>query len=178
MRFQPTNIPGVVLIEPTVFGDKRGFFFESYHKKLFAKHGIKADFVQDNRSLSSKGVLRGLHYQSAPYAQAKLVSVLRGSAFDVVVDIRPRSKTYGRSFTHVLSGENKKMIYIPAGFAHGFLTLENATEFAYKVSDYYSPRHEKGIAWNDPSLKIKWPKIGSKYVLSAKDRNHPNLEVR
>lgn len=178
MRFQQTDISGLVVIEPIVFGDDRGFFLEAYNAKLFAKNGIKSRFVQDNRSLSSKGVLRGLHYQIKPFAQAKLVSVLRGSAFDVVVDLRPRSKTYGKFHAELLTGKNKKMLYIPEGFAHGFLTLEDDTEFAYKVSAYYSPKHERGLAWDDPALAITWPDIGTKYSLSQKDKKYPRFDLR
>ena len=176
MRFIATKIPGVILIEPQVFGDARGFFVETFRKDLFAKNGIPVEFVQDNHSRSAKGVLRGLHYQAAPNEQAKLVRVVRGEAFDAVVDIRPGSKTFGRWEGHVLSAENKKMLFVPAGFAHGFLALKEDTEFVYKVSSVYSPQAERGILWNDPSIGIDWPKTGSPYILSEKDKKYPILK--
>ncbi len=176
MNFIHTEIDGLIVIEPKVFHDPRGFFYESYRKKLFAEHGIKDDFVQDNISSSAKGVLRGLHYQIAPRAQAKLMRVLRGSVYDAVVDIRPRSKTFGKFFTLALSAENKKMLYVPKGFAHGFCVLEEGTEFLYKVSDYYSPEHERGILWNDPALAIPWPKLDCAFILSEKDKKYPILK--
>jgi dTDP-4-dehydrorhamnose 3,5-epimerase len=175
MNFIKTDIDGVIVIEPEVFRDTRGFFFESYRKKLFAANGIKDDFVQDNVSSSAQGVLRGLHYQIAPRAQAKLMRVLRGSVFDVVVDIRPRSKTFGKFFSIMLSADNKKMLYIPKGFAHGFCVMEAGTEFLYKVSDYYSPEHERGILWSDPALAIPWPKLDCALILSDKDKKYPFL---
>ena len=175
MKFSKTTIPDVLLIEPTVFSDSRGFFFENYHRELFLKNGIAADFVQDNHSSSAKGVLRGLHYQVPPRAQAKLVRVVRGEAFDVVVDIRRNSKTFGRCACEILSAQNRKMLYIPPGFAHGFLSLEDGTEFLYKVSDLYSPEHERGILWNDPALAIPWPKVSGSFVLSEKDKKYPTL---
>jgi dTDP-4-dehydrorhamnose 3,5-epimerase len=176
MNFIKTPIDGVIVIEPKVFGDPRGFFYESYHKRLFVQNGIQDDFVQDNVSSSAKGVLRGLHYQIAPHAQAKLMRVFRGSVYDVVVDIRPRSKTFGKFFPIVLSAENRKMLYVPQGFAHGFCTLEEGTEFLYKVSDYYSPEHERGVLWSDPGLAIPWPTIDRPFILSEKDKKFPNLK--
>lgn len=175
MIFTKTDIPDVVIIEPKVFPDSRGVFFESYHKELFAARGITDDFVQDNLSASAKGVLRGLHYQAEPKAQAKLIRVLRGSVFDVAVDIRKGSPTFGKHVSLTLSAENRKMLYIPKGFAHGFLVLEDGTEFFYKVSDYYSPGHERGILWNDPLLAISWPRLDVDYILSEKDRKYPPL---
>lgn len=175
MNFIKTNIEGILVIEPKVFTDPRGSFYESYRKKLFAQNGIKDDFVQDNISTSVRGVLRGLHYQIAPRAQAKLMRVLRGSVYDVAVDIRPRSKTFGKFFATVLSAENKKMLYVPKGFAHGFCVLEEGTEFLYKVSDYYSPEHERGILWSDPGLAIPWPDPGRAFILSEKDKKYPKL---
>jgi len=166
----------VIIIKPKVLSDSRGFFYESYRKKLFVQNGITDDFVQDNVSSSVKGVLRGLHYQIAPRAQAKLMRVLRGSVYDVVVDIRPRSKTFGKFFSIILSAENRKMLYIPKGFAHGFCVLEEGTEFLYKVSDYYSPEHERGILWSDPGLSIPWPGIDRAFILSEKDRKYPTLK--
>ena len=176
MNFIKTDIEGVIVIEPKVYHDPRGLFFESYRKKLFVENGIKDDFVQDNVSSSARGVLRGLHYQIAPRAQAKLMRVLRGSVFDVAVDIRPRSKTFGKFFSITLSAENKKMLYVPKGFAHGFCVMEEGTEFMYKVSDYYSPEHERGVLWSDPSLAIPWPKLDCAFVLSDKDRKYPGLK--
>jgi dTDP-4-dehydrorhamnose 3,5-epimerase len=176
MNFLKTRIPDVVVIEPAVYGDGRGFFLESYRKDLFSKNGISADFVQDNHSLSQKGILRGLHYQAAPKAQGKLVRCVRGRVFDVAVDIRKGSPTFGQWTSEILSAENKKMIYIPPGFAHGFLSLEDGTEVLYKTTDLYSPEHERGIAWNDPALGISWPETGVKPVLSEKDKKFPLLK--
>lgn len=176
MNFIKTNIEGVIVIEPKVFDDPRGFFYESYRKELFAEHGIKDDFVQDNISSSAKGVLRGLHYQIASRAQAKLMRVLRGSVYDVVVDIRPGSATFGKFFSVTLSAANRKMLYAPQGFAHGFCVLEEGTEFLYKVSDYYSPEHERGVLWSDPGLAIPWPDVGREFILSEKDKKYPVLK--
>ncbi len=176
MKFTPTGIEGVLLIEPRVFEDSRGFFYESYRKEEFAKNGIRDEFVQDNRSRSRKGVLRGLHFQIAPCAQAKLVSITRGSAYDVAVDIRPGSRTYGVFFGEILSAQNKKMIYVPAGLAHGFLSLEDDTEMLYKVSVPYSPAHEKGIIWNDSRIAVSWPKLDVEYVISEKDKKFSCLQ--
>ncbi len=176
MKFIPTKIEGVLIIEPKVFEDPRGYFFESYRKEDFEKNGIRDEFVQDNRSQSARGVLRGLHYQEAPYGQAKLVSVIRGSAFDVAVDIRPGSKTYGNFVSETLSAENRKMMYIPAGLAHGFLSLEDGTEFLYKASQPYSPAHERGIIWDDSRISIPWPKMETPYVISEKDKKFSRLQ--
>ncbi len=177
MNFIKTPIDGVIVIEPKVFGDSRGFFYESYSKELFVQNGIKDDFVQDNISSSAKGVLRGLHYQIAPRAQAKLLRVPRGSVYDVAVDIRPQSRTFGQFFSIILSSENRKMLYISQGFAHGFCVLEDGTEFMYKVSDYYSPEHERGVLWSDPGLAIPWPKIERAFILSDKDKKYPALNT-
>ena len=176
MKFIPTKIPDVILIEPKVFSDERGFFFESYLKDAFRQNGITTDFVQDNHSRSAKGVLRGLHYQVAPKEQAKLVRVTRGEAFDVVVDIRKGSKTFGWWTGQVLSEKKKNMLFIPAGFAHGFLALEDDTELLYKVSDVYSPVHERGVRWDDPEIGIVWPKTGTPALLSEKDKKYPSLK--
>lgn len=173
MKFTSLHLPGLVLIEPRVFQDGRGYFFESYRRDLFVKNGIQDSFVQDNESRSSLGALRGLHYQIEPRAQAKLVRVLKGKVFDVAVDIRPGSKTFGRHFSIILDSVQKQMLYIPSGFAHGFCTLEEGTEFSYKVSDFYSPEHERGISWNDPDLAIDWPKMN--YIFSEKDQKYPRL---
>ncbi len=176
MKFTPLEIPDVLLIEPKVFGDGRGYFFESYHQALFRQNGIKENFVQDNQSRSAKGVLRGLHYQIPPKGQAKLIRVLSGSIFDVAVDLRKSSSTFGKVASVVLSGESKKMLYIPEGFAHGFMALEEGTEVLYKVSDFYSPEHERGIIWNDPDLEIKWPSVGIPPLFSEKDVKYPPLK--
>lgn len=175
MTFTPSSLPGVLLITPRIFRDERGLFFEQYRRDEFRANGVTANFVQDNYSVSAKGVLRGLHYQVPPRAQSKLVSVLRGSAFDVVVDIRPASRTFGEVFATVLSAADRKMLFIPEGFAHGFLSLEDNTEFVYKCSDVYSPEHERGVRWNDPALGVLWPKLDVEYRLSPKDRLHPTL---
>lgn len=169
MKATPTAIPDVLVIEPKVFGDARGFFFESYNRQAFKEAtGLDVDFVQDNHSKSTKGVLRGLHYQLPPKAQGKLVRVVQGEVFDVAVDLRKSSPTFGRWVGDILSAENKKQLWIPPGFAHGFLTLSDSAEFLYKTTDYYSPEHERCIRWNDPALAIKWPLQGEPQV-SAKD---------
>jgi dTDP-4-dehydrorhamnose 3,5-epimerase len=163
-------IPGVYLIEPQVFGDERGFFYESFnHTKFESAIGRKVNFVQDNHSKSAKSVLRGLHYQD-PKSQGKLVRVLQGEVFDVVVDIRKNSPTYCQWVAEVLSAENKKQLWIPEGLAHGFLVLSETAEFFYKTTDYYAPECEQCILWNDPDLNIKWP-IHGQPKLSAKDQN-------
>lgn len=155
MRIEETNLPDVKVISPDVFKDRRGYFFESYNKRNFS--GITdVEFVQDNESLSNKNVLRGLHFQKPPYAQAKLVRVIKGSVLDVIVDLRKNSPTYGHHYKNVLSEENKKQIFIPKGFAHGFLVLENYTIFSYKCSAYYHKPAEDAILWNDPTLAIDW----------------------
>lgn len=176
MKFIQTKIDGVVSIEPKIFGDPRGFFLETYRKDLFAQNGIVCDFVQDNHSASSKGVLRGLHFQVPPKEQAKLVRVLRGEVFDVVVDMRRGSRTYGMWEGHTLNADNKKMLFVPAGVAHGFLATKDGTEFAYKVSDVYSPQHERGIRWDDPQLAICWPKLDTPYILSDRDKQLPAFQ--
>lgn len=176
MKFVSTPLDGVLIIEPAVFRDDRGFFLESYRKDLFGKHGVYVDFVQDNHSHSQKGVLRGLHFQRPPMEQAKLVRVARGEVYDVVVDIRPQSKTFGQYFSHVLSADNQKMLFIPPGFAHGFLALQNSTSFVYKCSQYYSPVHEGGLRWNDPDIGITWPKLDVPYLVNEKDQKYPSLK--
>lgn len=175
MKFTPTEIPEAILIEPEIHADERGFFYEIYRKDLFARHGIAKEFVQDNHSRSAKGTLRGLHCQIGPRAQAKVVRVVRGEAYDVAVDIRPGSKTFGRFVGFHLSEENKKMLYIPEGFAHGFLSLKDGTEVLYKVSNLYSPKDEQGVRWDDPTLRIPWPKLDVEYQISEKDRRLPAL---
>lgn len=162
-------IPDVILLEPKVFGDDRGFFFESYNRAAFKEAtGLDPDFVQDNHSRSVKGVLRGLHYQLPPKAQGKLVRVVAGEVFDVAVDIRKGSPTFGKWVAEVLSAQNKRQMWIPPGFAHGFLTLSETAEFLYKTTDYYSPEHERCIRWNDPEIGVQWPIEGSP-TLSDKD---------
>jgi dTDP-4-dehydrorhamnose 3,5-epimerase len=169
MKVTPLAIPDVLLIEPTVFGDHRGFFFESFNQAVFEKAlNKKINFVQDNHSKSVKGVLRGLHYQLPPHAQGKLVRVIQGELFDVVVDIRKSSPTFGKWIGEVLSSENKKQIWIPEGFAHGFVTISDTAEFLYKTTDFYSKEHERAIHWNDPTVGIEWPAID--VSLSSKDQ--------
>ncbi|HHO0881227.1 TPA: dTDP-4-dehydrorhamnose 3,5-epimerase [Aeromonas hydrophila] len=157
MNVIKTTIPDVLIFEPKVFGDERGFFFESFNHKLFEEAvGYSVNFVQDNHSKSSKGVLRGLHYQLPPHAQGKLVRCVAGEVFDVAVDIRKRSPTFGQWVGVHLSGENKRQLWIPEGFAHGFLTLSDSAEFLYKTTNYYSPTHERSILWSDKNINIKW----------------------
>ena len=157
MKATPLAIPDVMLLEPRVFGDDRGFFFESYNRQAFCEAtGVDPNFVQDNHSRSVKGVLRGLHYQLPPKAQGKLVRVISGEVFDVAVDIRPGSATFGKWVGEVLTAENKQQMWVPPGFAHGFLTLSETAEFLYKTTDYYSPEHERCIKWNDESVGIQW----------------------
>lgn len=167
-------IPDVLLLEPKVFGDERGFFFESYNRRVLRQvAGIDGDFVQDNHSKSAQYVLRGLHYQIRQ-PQGKLVRALAGEVFDVAVDIRRGSPTFGRWVGEVLSAENRRQMWIPVGFAHGFLVLSETAEFLYKTTDYWAPEHERAIAWNDPAIGIQWPLAGEP-VLSGKDRVAPAL---
>jgi dTDP-4-dehydrorhamnose 3,5-epimerase len=169
MQFERTAIPDVVLVRPRVFGDARGFFFESWEERKFAAAGYDAKFVQDNHSRSAKHTLRGLHYQ-IQHAQGKLVRVVAGTVFDVAVDIRRSSPTFGRCVSVTLSDENHHMLWIPAGFAHGFLVLSDFADLVYRCTDFYSPAHERAILWNDPDLNIEWPLAsGEAPVLSAKD---------
>ncbi|KJP90437.1 dTDP-4-dehydrorhamnose 3,5-epimerase [Enterobacter asburiae] len=170
MKISNTLLSGVLIIEPRVFHDERGYFFESFNEKNFKENiDPNVTFKQDNQSRSSKGVLRGLHYQEAPFAQGKLVRCVTGQVFDVAVDIRKESPTYGQWVGVILSEENKKQLWIPAGFAHGFLTLSEHAEFLYKTTDYYSPAHERCIKWDDKDLNIEWPKM--EYIISEKDQN-------
>ena len=174
-QIHPLTIPGLMVIEPAVFGDERGYFMETYNGRAFNEGGIDAVFVQDNQSMSKKGVLRGLHFQYR-YPQGKLVRVLMGEVFDVAVDIRPDSPTLGRWAGVRLSSENKKQFYVPPGFAHGFLVLSDEAVFAYKCTEYYHPEDEGGIAWDDPSVRVQWPLGGKSPVLSEKDRQWSTLE--
>ena len=175
MEFIKTFIPEVILVKPKVFGDKRGFFMESYRKSLFQANGIMSEFIQDNHSKSAKGVLRGLHYQLDPKAQGKLVRCVSGAVFDVAVDIRRGSPTFGQWFGCELSADNKYMLWIPAGFAHGFVTLEDNTEFLYKTTGEYAPECDRGIKYNDPAIGIEWPALGE-LLLSDKDKKQPLLK--
>jgi dTDP-4-dehydrorhamnose 3,5-epimerase len=169
MKVTPLSIPDVLLIEPIVFVDDRGFFFESFNVNEFKKAtSFDVTFVQDNHSKSLKGVLRGLHYQLPPYAQGKLVRVIQGEVFDVAVDLRQSSPTFGKYVSQILSAENKKQMWIPEGFAHGFVTLSEESQFLYKTTDFYRPAYERTILWNDATLDIKWPK-GVDIHLSSKD---------
>jgi dTDP-4-dehydrorhamnose 3,5-epimerase len=169
MRATPTAIADVFLIEPTVFGDERGFFYESFNARAFAQAtGTDVQFVQDNHSKSAKGVLRGLHYQSEQ-PQGKLVRVTAGAVFDVAVDIRPQSPSYGVWVGEILSADNRRQLWIPAGLAHGFLVVSESAEFLYKTTDFYAPQHEKCIRWDDPTLNITWPLDGKQPQLSGKD---------
>jgi dTDP-4-dehydrorhamnose 3,5-epimerase len=174
MEFSPTPLSGLYVINPQVFADERGYFYESFNQEAFDKAGISAEFVQDNQSLSQKGTLRGLHAQTPPFAQGKLVRVIQGEVLDVVVDIRKESPTYGEHFTIHLSGENKTMLWIPPGFLHGFITLTNDTIFSYKVSGaLYNKASEIGICWNDSSLAINWQVDPPDILLSEKDKMQP-----
>jgi len=176
MNFIPLEIPDVLVLEPKILGDDRGYFMESYRKNVFAENGIDAEFVQDNMSSSSRGVLRGLHYQLAPYGQGKLVRVFRGEVLDVAVDIRKNSPYYGKWVGQILSAENKLSMYVPPGFAHGFCVLSDIAEFHYKCTNFYSREHERGIAWNDPDIGIDWPVPADEVILSEKDAAAPLLK--
>jgi dTDP-4-dehydrorhamnose 3,5-epimerase len=170
MQVIKTAIEGVLALEPNVFGDARGFFFESFNRRAFAAAtGLDLDFVQDNHSKSARDVLRGLHFQVAPHAQGKLVRVTQGEIFDVAVDIRKDSPTYGRWHGEILSADNKRQMWIPSGLAHGFLVLSETAEFLYKTTDYYVPELERCLRWDDPRVNIRWPLDGRQPRLSAKD---------
>lgn len=176
MKISSTPLKGVVIIEPAVFGDHRGWFMETYNEKVLLKHGIDVKFIQDNQSFSAtKGTLRGLHYQLNPKSQTKLVRCTKGAIYDVAVDIRIGSPTFGEWVGIELTEENKKQLLVPKGFAHGFLTLSEDVEVQYKVDELYAPQHDRGIMWNDPSIGIEWP-IDSTPVLSAKDEQAPLLK--
>lgn len=173
MGFTETSIAGLKIYEPRILEDSRGYFFEAYNTRRFVDMGIDAQFVQDNQARSSYGVLRGLHYQVEPYAQAKLVRVLHGEVLDVVVDIRPDSPSYGQSFTIILSAKNKRQLFVPRGFAHGYLVLSETAEFFYKCDNYYSKDHEGGIKYNDAQLGIDWGVPPGEIILSEKDLKLP-----
>ena len=175
VKIEPCSIPGLYEIQPKVFGDSRGYFFESYSQRDFEAAGLDLRFVQDNQSRSIKGVLRGLHFQKTR-PQGKLVRVIEGEVFDVAVDIRPKSPTRGKWHAMVLSGEKQNQFYISPGFAHGFLVLSEAAVFAYKCTDFYYPEDEGGIIWNDPAIGIKWPELGMDYLLSEKDAKLPEFQ--
>lgn len=176
MQAIPTSIPEVLVIEPKVFGDARGFFYESFNARRFAElTGVTAAFVQDNHSMSARHVLRGLHYQ-IKQPQGKLVRVVAGEVLDVAVDIRRSSPTFGQAETIILNAENKRMLWIPPGFAHGFVVLSESAEFLYKTTDYWAPEHERSILWNDPALNINWQLNGAMPLLAAKDQNGKLLQ--
>ena len=177
MQFTPTSIPDVILIEPKVYGDSRGFFMETYRTSWFAEAGITVDFVQDNHSGSQQGTLRGLHYQIRQ-TQGKLVRAVVGELFDVAVDIRRSSPTFGQWVGEVLSAENKRQLWVPPGFAHGFYVLSEWAEITYKTTDYYAPEWDRSILWNDPQIGIEWPLLpGSAPLLSAKDQQGKRLSA-
>ena len=177
-KFSKTNIPGLLVIEAKAFFDERGFFMECYNLKDFEDNGFTQKFVQDNHSQSKKGVLRGLHYQLEPSPMGKLLRCIKGKIFDVGVDIRKGSPTFGKWYGDILSAENNKMLYFPPGFAHGFLTLEDDTHVYYKCTGLYSKENERAIIWNDPEIGIKWPagEVGGKVILSDRDKVHPRLK--
>jgi dTDP-4-dehydrorhamnose 3,5-epimerase len=175
MPFFKTDIPGLLVFEPAVFEDSRGYFFESYNEKIFQENGIDFRWVQDNQSSSNYGVIRGLHYQLPPFAQSKLIRVLKGKILDVAVDIRKGSPTYGKSFTQKLSAKNKKQLFIPAGFAHGFSVLSKKAEVLYKCNGFYNKESEAGIIYNDAELKIDWQIPPELAIISEKDKTLPSL---
>jgi dTDP-4-dehydrorhamnose 3,5-epimerase len=176
LSVEPTDIPDVKIVKVDRFGDDRGFFSDVYNRKRFSEAGLGMEFVQDNHSWSAKpGTIRGLHFQSIPFAQDKLVRVARGRILDVAVDIRRSSPTFGRHVAVELSADNWRQLFVPIGFAHGFCTLEPDTEVLYKVSSDYAPKHDHGIAWDDPDLAIRWPVDPEQAILSDKDRRHPAL---
>lgn len=177
MKVRKTDIQDLLVIEPEIYGDSRGYFFESFSKKKFeAATGVQADFVQDNESKSAYGVIRGLHFQKDPHAQAKLIRVVRGKVLDVAVDLRPDSPTYGRYHAEELSEDNHLQMFIPKGFAHGFSVLSDEAVLQYKCDGYYNPESEGGIAWNDPDLNIDWGIPAEKVILSAKDKDRQTLK--
>jgi dTDP-4-dehydrorhamnose 3,5-epimerase len=176
LKFTPQSIKDVILIEPTIHGDDRDYFIETFRQDLLEEAiGYRVNFVQDNESKSIKGVLRGLHYQLPPYTQAKLVRVIEGSVLDVAVDIRKSSPTFGQHVSLELTAQNKHQLFVPHGFAHGFVVLSNSATFTYKVDNYYAPEHDRGIAFDDKELKINWQLLAEELQLSDKDRVHPSL---
>lgn len=175
MPFVTTDFPGLLVFEPKIFEDSRGYFFESYNENTFAANGVTIKFVQDNQAQSSYGVIRGLHYQLGPYAQTKLIRVLSGSIIDVAVDIRKSSPTYGKAFALELSAANKKQLLIPKGFAHGYSVISETAEVFYKCDEFYHKESEGGIMYNDAALNIDWQIPAEKATISEKDMNHPNL---
>ena len=183
MPFSKTGIPGLLVFEPKVWEDERGYFYEAFNERLFKEAGISRPFVQDNQARSVRGVLRGLYYQVAPYSQAKLVRVLEGEVLDVAVDLRDDSPTYGQSYSLVLSADNKKQLYVPRGFAHGYVVLSETAEFFYKCDNFYAKQEEGGIIFNDPALQIDWRIPESDLIISEKDRvlptfgQHRTLEI-
>ena len=177
MKATSTAIPDVMVVEPKVFGDARGFFYESFNQQAFnAATGTNFSFVQDNHSRSCKGVLRGLHYQLPPHAQGKLVRVVRGAVWDVAVDIRQGSATFGQWVAQELTEDNHKQFWIPPGFAHGFVVLSESADFLYKTTNYYAPESDRGVRWNDPQIAIQWPDLGMDWLLSEKDTKQPLLQ--
>ncbi len=176
MNVIKTNIDDLIVFEPQVWGDQRGYFFESYNKNTLSEKGIDIDWIQDNEAYSERGVLRGLHYQKAPYGQTKLVRVAHGEVLDVVVDIRKQSKTYGKSFSIILSGTNKKQLLVPKGFAHGYVVLSQTALFLYKVDSPYNAAQEEGIQYNDSTLDINWILRDDEIRLSEKDKLNPSFE--
>ncbi len=176
MLFIKTQFPGLIVFEPKVFEDNRGYFFESYNQNLFSKEGIKINFIQDNQARSSFGVVRGLHFQRPPFAQTKLIRVLSGEIIDVAADIRKNSPTYGRAYSILLSAENKKQLLIPKGFAHGYSVISETAEVFYKCDEFYHKESEGGISWDDPTLKINWQIPIDKMIVSVKDKQHDLLE--
>lgn len=176
MEIIKTKIPDLLILKPKVFEDNRGYFFESYNEKDLAKYGIRMQFVQDNQSKSSFGVIRGLHYQINPYAQTKLIRVLNGEILDVAVDIRNNSPTFGEWYSHKLSSENKKQMLVPKGFAHGFAVLSKTAVVFYKCDEFYNPKAERGILFNDPELKINWETEPGKEIISEKDKHLPLIK--
>ncbi len=176
MPFIKTEFPGLLIFEPKIFEDSRGYFFESYNERVFSAEGIEINFVQDNQASSVFGVVRGLHYQLEPYAQTKLIRVLTGSIIDAVVDIRKSSPTYGKTYSIELSSKNKKQLLVPRGFAHGYSVISETAEVFYKCDQFYHKEADGGIAWNDPALKIDWKIPADKITVSEKDKHHPLLE--
>ena len=176
MPFSKTEFPGLLVFDPKVFEDNRGYFFESYNKKIFSSEGVEINFVQDNQASSSFGVIRGLHFQNDPFAQTKLIRVLSGEIIDAVVDIRKNSPTYGKAYTILLSAKNKKQLLVPKGFAHGYSVISETAEVFYKCDEFYHKETEGGIAWNDPALNIDWQIPADKITVSDKDKQHPLLK--